>query len=92
MPTISPFKNIEKKYDVFRCKDRIKKLRESLRKHVVEMIDLKKMRPLTNGQQYSYQNAKTCYICKEKFEDKNAKDKTFRKVGDHCHYTGKYFI
>ena len=42
MPTISSFKNIENKYDVFRCKDRIKKLHESLRKHVVEMIDLKK--------------------------------------------------
>ena len=27
---------------------------------------------------------------KEKFEDKYAKDKKYRKVKEHCHYTGKY--
>ena len=29
---------------------------------------------MTNEQQKSYQNAKFCYIYKEKFEDKYAKD------------------
>ena len=29
---------------------------------------------MTNEQQKSYQNAKICYIYKEKFEDKYAKD------------------
>ena len=33
---------------------------------------------------------KICYICKEKFENKYLKDKKYRKVRDHCHYTGKY--
>ena len=41
-------------------------------------------------QQNSYQNEKTCYICKETFEDKHAKDITYLKVEDHCNYTGKY--
>ena len=33
---------------------------------------------------------KICYICKEKFENKYLKDKKYRKVRDHCHYTWKY--
>ena len=33
---------------------------------------------------------KICYICKEKFENKHLKDKKYRKVRDHCHYTGTY--
>ena len=35
-------------------------------------------------------DAKICYICKEQFENKYLKDKKYRKVRDHCHYTGKY--
>ena len=31
-----------------------------------------------------------CYICKEKFQDKYAKDKKYCKVKDHCHYAGEY--
>ena len=37
----------------------------------------------------SYENGKS-YTCKEKFEDKHAKDKEYLKIRDHCHYTGKY--
>ena len=33
------------------------------------------MKLLTKEQQKSYQNAKICYICKEKFEDKYEKEK-----------------
>ena len=42
------------------------------------------MKLLTKEQQESYENAKICYICKEKFENK------YRKVRDHCHYTEEY--
>ena len=45
---------------------------------------------LTNEQQKSDENAKNCYICKEKFEDNHVKDKKYCKVRDHCHYTDKY--
>ena len=34
--------------------------------------------------------SKMCYICKEKFEDKHAKDKTYHTVRDHCYDRGKY--
>ena len=38
------------------------------------------MKLLTNEQQNSYQNSKIYYICREKIEDKHAKDKKFWKV------------
>ena len=47
------------------------------------------MKLLTKDQQESNQNAKFCYICKEKFENKHLKDK-YRKFNDHCPYTGEY--
>ena len=50
----------------------------------------KKIKLLTKEQQESNENGKICYICKEKFENKYLKDKKYRKVRDHCHYTGKY--
>ena len=34
----------------------------------------KKMKLLTKEQQESYKNAKICYICKEKFENRHLKD------------------
>ena len=48
------------------------------------------MNLLTKEQQELYANAKICYICKEKIENKYLKDKKYRKVRDHCHYTGEY--
>ena len=48
------------------------------------------MKLLTKEQQESHENAKVCYICKEKFEIKYLKVKKYCKVRDHCHYTEKY--
>ena len=61
----------------------MKKFCESLREHAMEIINFtkKKMKSLTNEQQKSYQNVKICYICKERFEDKRAKDKSIVKLG-----------
>ena len=33
---------------------------------------------------------KICYICKENFEDKHAKDKKNHEVRNHCYYAGEY--
>ena len=41
------------------------------------------MKLLTKEQQESYKNAKNCYICKEKFENKYLKDKKYCKIKDH---------
>ena len=92
MSTILSFKSIESKHDEYRGKDCMKKFCESLREHATKIINFKKKnrKSLTNEQQNSYENSKICYICKEKFEDKNPTDKNYRKVRDHCHYTGEY--
>ena len=70
----------------------MKKFCESLREHTMKIIKFKKqtMTLLTKGQQESYENAKICYICKEKFENKYLKDKKYCKVRNHCLYTGEY--
>ena len=58
----------------------------------MEIINFKKkkMNSLTKDLQESFKNAKKFYICKEKFENKNLKDKKYREVRDRCHYTGEY--
>ena len=48
------------------------------------------MKFLTKEQHELYKNAKTCYICEEKFENKFQKDKKYYKIIDHCHYAGQY--
>ena len=52
----------------------------------------KKMKLLTKEQKESYENSKICYICKEKFGNKYLKNKKYRKVSAHCHYTGDYRV
>ena len=50
-------------------KDCWKKYCEFLRDHAMKIINSKnnKMKLLTKEQQESYENAKICYICREKF-------------------------
>ena len=57
----------------------VRRFCESFREHAMKMINFKKkkMKLSTNKQQESYENAKICYICQKKFEDKYAKDKKF---------------
>ena len=90
--TILSFKSRENKHDVYRGKDCMKKFCESLREHATKIINFKKnkTKSLAKEQQESYENAKICYICKEKFENKYFKDEKYRKVRDHCHYTREY--
>ena len=44
---------------------------------------------LTKEERKTHCEQNICYICKKKFstDDDN---KRYRKVKDHCHYTGKY--
>ena len=59
------------------------KIYESLREQALEIISFKKekMKLITKELQKSYQNAKNCYICKEKLRDKYAKEKNMVKLG-----------
>ena len=92
MSTISSFRTIENKHDVYRRKDCMTNFCEFLREHAMKIINFqkKKMKLLTKGRQESFENAKICYICKEKFENKYLKDKKYCKIRDHCHYTREY--
>ena len=51
MSTISSFRSIENKHDVYRSKDCMKKFCKFLREHTIKIIDL-----LTKEQQESYEN------------------------------------
>ena len=77
-----PFKAIKNKHDACRSNDCMNTFCGTLRKHAIKITNFKKnkMKLLTNEQQKSYENVKTCYICKEKFEDKCAKDKKIAKL------------
>ena len=48
------------------------------------------MKLFTKERQESYENAKICYICKEKYKNNYLKDKKYNQVKNHCHYTGEY--
>ena len=55
-------------------------------------MNKKKMTPSTDVENKYYEEQKECYICQKKFCcDKNQKlrFKLYKKVRDHCHYTGK---
>ena len=79
LSTIFSFRSIENKHDVYRGKDCMKKFCESLREHAMKIISFKKkkMKLVTKEQQESYENAKICYTCKDKFESKYVKDKKY---------------
>ena len=85
MSTITSFKSIDKKYEVYGGKDFMKKFFESLIENAMKIFSFKKL--LTKEQRQSYENAKICYIYKEKFENKYVEDKKYRKVRD---YIGEY--
>ena len=76
MPTISSFKSLENKHDVYRGKNCLKTFYRSLIGQAMEMINFKKkkIKLLTNEQQKPYEIVKICYICKENPKDKSAKD------------------
>ena len=92
MSAISSVRSIENKLDVYRGKDCMKKFCEFIREHATKIINFKRktIKLLTKEQQESYENAKICYICKEKFENKFLKHKKYRQLRDHCHYTVEY--
>ena len=75
MSTISSFRSIGNKHDLYRSKDCMKKFGKFLRQHAMRIINLKKKNEIINkGEEGSNENAKICYTCKENFESKYLKD------------------
>ena len=83
----------ERKY--YRGKDCMKMFCKDLKDQAMKVINFEKkeMIPLTNKEKETHENKKNCYICEQEFctnENNKNKFKLQQKVGDHCHYTGKY--
>ena len=81
------FDPIENKHILYRGEDRMKKFCSSLRKHTANVVNFKKKKMLPLK---THQDATACYFCGKSFPKKFAKDEDYRRVRDHCHFTGKY--
>ena len=49
--------------------------------------------PLTDNENKYYEEEEKCHICQKEFcydKNKKMKFKLYKKVRDHCHYTGKF--
>ena len=92
MSKIWAFDGIENNHDVYRGKDCMNKFCKTLREYTMKIANFEgnKKIPLTNEEYESYLNQRNCHICKTKLGRKDTTDKNYRKVKDHCHYTGYY--
>ena len=89
------FDEIKYKLHCYRGEDCMKRFCKDLRDHAMKIINYEEngMIPLTDKENKCYEKQKVCYICKKEFSaDENGKNefKRYRKVRDHCHYTGKF--
>ena len=51
------------------------------------------MTPLTDDENRYYEEQKECYICRKAFcynKKQKKRFKLYKKVRDHCHFTGKF--
>ena len=62
---------------------RIEKMNEILTNFAT--FPRKKMIVMTIDEKIKHSAATVCYLCGEKF---SPEDKNFKKIKDHCHYTG----
>ena len=65
LPTISSFKSIENKRDVYRNKDCMKKFSESLRQHAMKIINFLKNEVINKRADESYENSKYVIFVKK---------------------------
>ena len=92
MSTIWAFDHLENKHTLYRGKDCMKTFCTYFREHAKIIIDFEKkeMLPLPKEELKSHQDAKVCYIRGKRIFKKLSKSINYRKVRDHCHYTGQY--
>ena len=85
-------KFLKNKHTSYRGEDCMKNFCTSLREHATNVINFekKKMLPLTKKELKLHQDVTECYICGRWFLKKFTNDKDYRKIRDHCHFTGKY--
>ena len=93
MLTKFSFDKTEDKLGYYRGKDCMERLCKKLKDHAMKIINFeeKKMIPLIDEENKSYEEQEACHTCIENFctdvDDKNYKTK--KRLKDHCHFTGK---
>ena len=85
------FDKAKTKLGYYRGTDCIKVLCQKLKDHLLKTIyyEKKEIIPLSEEENKFYEEQDVCHICRKKFNS-DEKDKKYRKVKDHCHYTGKF--
>ena len=92
---VSSFDSKQNKHNFYRGKDCIKRFCSDLKELGTKIINYeqKEMIPLTDNENKYYEEQKECYICQKEFcynKNEKMKFKLYKKVRDHCHYTGKF--
>ena len=92
---VCSFDSEQNEQSFYRGRDCIKRFCRKIKELGTRIVNYEKkdMIPLTDNENKYYENQKKCYICNKKFcYDKNQKSKfkLYKKVRDHCHFTGKF--
>ena len=85
---IFSFDATKNRHYFYRGKDCIKIFCKKLKELETEIINYeeKEMMPVTDIENKFYEKQKNCHICKEELW----KEIKYKKVRDHCHYTGEF--
>ena len=92
---VCSFDSKEDKHSFYRGNDCIKKFCSELKELGTKVVNYeqKEMTPLTDDENKYYEEQKECYICNKFFcnnRNQKLKFKLYKKVRDHCHFTGKF--
>ena len=92
---ICSFDKTKNIYNFYRGKDCNERFCKNVKELAIEISNYKEQEiiPLTDKEIKFYERQKVCHICKKWFcydKDKDSEFKLFRKVKDHCHFTGKF--
>ena len=92
LSTNCSFDLVGNKLNCHRGKDCMERFCKDLKEHATKIINYEKKRndTLTDEENKSYEKQKVCHICKKEFSTDDDDNKTYQKVRDHCHYTGKF--
>ena len=92
---ICSFDKTKNIYNFYRGKDCNERFCKNVKELAIEISNYKEQEiiPLTDKELKFYERQKVCHICKKWFcydKDEDSEFKLFRKVKDHCHFTGKF--
>ena len=95
MNLVCLFDSKQNKRSFYRGKDCNKRFCSELKELGTKIVtyEQKEMTPLTDDENRYYEVQKECYIIKKKFcnnTNQRLKFKLYKKVRDHCHFTGKF--